>query len=64
MEAKCGLGLERIKLCKKEENCIDSVSTLTIQKGNSGGLNGTGISLYFLLEGRTSQIVSVVPLEK
>lgn len=34
---------------------------LSPQMGNSGG---TGISLYFLLVGRTSQIVSVVPLEK
>lgn len=32
--------------------------------GNSGGLDDTGISSYFLLVEKQSQIVFVVPLEK
>lgn len=57
------MGLERPKLCGQDETYIVSSSTMTIQMGNFGGLNDM-VSPYTFSWWGTSQIVSVVPLEK
>lgn len=56
--------LERTKPCELDEKCIVSGSARTVHVGNSGGLDDTGASLYSLLVGSISHIVSVVPWEK